>query len=305
MPLSLTEILTYLEERGIAYTCSGASDVTIGVPGALPVKQDGVLCWARDSAVLETAGVEDHAQIIVLVPEGFVEQQSKNAYITVEKPRATFFELINHFFVCEAEPVIDRTAVVETKRVGSGVTIGAQSYIGPEVTIAAGVKIGHGVIIDCPATIGESTIIHSGVVIGTDGFGYYKRSDDSIGKIPHLGGVIIGGNVEIGANTCIDRGTLDNTVIEDGVKIDNLCHIAHNVRIGANSLVIAQSLVGGSTEVEEEGYIAPGATIANQLHVGRHALIGMGAVVTKDVPAGVVVAGVPAKVIRSNNSDLF
>lgn len=167
-------------------------------------------------------------------------------------------------------------------------------FIGDNVVIKNNVSIEGKVI------IGNNTIIHSGVVIGTDGFGYYQNEEGKNIKVPHYGGVVIGEYVEIGANTCIDRGTLDDTVIGNYVKIDNLCHIGHNCVIEDNSSIVALSMLGGSAEISKNSYIAPGVMIKNQLKIGENSLIGMGAVVTKDVEKNKVVAGVPAKVIREN-----
>ena len=109
---------------------------------------------------------------------------------------------------------------------------------------------------------------------------------------------MLGNNVDIGANTCIDRGTIEDTIIGDYSKIDNLCHIAHNVVIESNVFVIAQSMIGGSVLLKNDSYVAPGSIIMNQITIGNSSLVGMGAVVTKDVEDEKVVAGIPAKVIR-------
>ncbi len=110
--------------------------------------------------------------------------------------------------------------------------------------------------------------------------------------------MIIGDNVEIGANTCIDRGTLSNTVIGNYVKIDNLCHIAHNVQIGENSTIIALSMIAGSVKIGKNCWIAPCAAIKEKLVVNDGSLVGLGAVVIRDVVSGDVVAGVPARSIK-------
>ena len=107
---------------------------------------------------------------------------------------------------------------------------------------------------------------------------------------------MIGDNVEIGANTCIDRGTLGDTVIEDGAKIDNLCHIAHNVHLKKNSVIIALSMIAGSCVVEEGAWVAPCSAVREGRTVGKNSLVGLGSVVVKDVPEDTVVMGVPAKV---------
>jgi UDP-3-O-[3-hydroxymyristoyl] glucosamine N-acyltransferase len=113
--------------------------------------------------------------------------------------------------------------------------------------------------------------------------------------------VEIGNGVEIGANTCIDRGTLGNTVIGDGTKIDNLVHIAHNVRIGKHCLVIAHAMIGGSCVIGDHAWIAPNAGIIQKKHIGEHATVGLGAVVLEDVPPNETWTGVPAKKIEQKN----
>ena len=184
--------------------------------------------------------------------------------------------------------------------IGKYVAIGHHCYIGKEVVLGDNVIIKNNVVIECPAQIGNNTIIWSGVVIGTDGYGYFKKEDGINYKVPHFGGVIIGKNCEIGANTCIDRGTLADTVIGDNVKIDNLCHIAHNVNIEDNVMITASVVLAGSSTVKEKVYIAPGAIILNQLTVDKNAFVTVGAVAMKNVHENTVVFGNPARVLRDS-----
>lgn len=223
---------------------------------------------------------------------------SEHHFILCNSPKEIFFQILKEFFVKKSESVIQSDSVVCTNKIGKNVTIGHHCYIDSSVTIGDGVVIGNNVSIECPTVIGDNTRISSGVVIGADGFGYYRKEDMCYEHVPHFGGVIIGKNVDIGANACIDRGTIDNTIIEDNVKIDNLCHVAHNVVIEKNALIIALSLLGGSSKIEENAYIAPGAIVRNQIVVGKNSIVGMGSVVLKDVEEGQVVAGVPAKTIK-------
>lgn len=130
------------------------------------------------------------------------------------------------------------------------------------------------------------------VVIGGEGFGFYKGQ-----RVPHIGGVTIGQDVEIGSGTCIDRGTLGDTIIGDRTKIDNLVHLAHNCVIGKDCMIVAHATICGSVIIEDGVWVGAGATILQKLRIGKGAVIGAGAVVTKDVPAGATVVGNPARIL--------
>lgn len=153
------------------------------------------------------------------------------------------------------------------------------------------------VINDC-VELGKNIRIGPNSTIGFDGFGFEPDKDGAYHRFPHVGKVIIGDNVEIGANTCIDRGALGDTIIGEGTKIDNLVHVAHNVRIGKNCMIIALTCLGGGVVIEDGAYVGIGAGIRNQIIIGEKAFIGMGAVVVKDVAPGVTVIGNPAKPMR-------
>ncbi len=145
--------------------------------------------------------------------------------------------------------------------------------------------------------IGKNVIVKQGAVIGTDGFGF-ERCVKRLIRFPSLGGIVIGDNVEIGADTCIDRGTLGDTVIGDGTKIDNLVHIGHNAKIGKHCLIVANVLIGGSAVIGDECFIGASAVIRDGIKIGKRAFVGMGAVVVKDVAEGETVVGNPAKPIK-------
>ena len=192
---------------------------------------------------------------------------------------------------------------METRQIGKNVSIGHHCFIGRDVIIKDNVTIKNNVTIECPALIGEGSFISSGVVIGTDGFGYFKDQDGNYKNVPHLGGVKIGKKVVIGANACINRGTIEDTIIGDNVKIANLCNISHNVKIENNVIIITLSMIGGSAIVEKDSYIAPGSMIKNQAIIGKNAFVGMGAVVLNNVPNDKIVVGVPAEVLRERGNE--
>ena len=166
--------------------------------------------------------------------------------------------------VVAVDATIGPQAVVESgARIGRGVMIGAGCYIGMDAVIGDGTWLHEHVAIGAGCVLGERCIVHPGAVIGSDGFGY-ARDGVRWEKTPQLGRVIIGDDVEIGANTTIDRGALDDTVIERGVKLDNLIHIAHNVRIGEDTAIAACVGIAGSTRVGKR------CTLAGQVGVVGH-----------------------------------
>jgi len=212
----------------------------------------------------------------------------------------------------EFEPGIHPSAVV-----AADVSLGERVHIGPHCVLANGVVVGsgsvivagcylgHGVVMgaDCRlyplvclregSRLGERATIHSGAVIGSDGFGYAQQ-EGAWKKIPQVGIVEIGNDVEIGANTTIDRARFGKTIIGNGVKIDNLVQIAHNVRIGDNTVIAACVGISGSATIGRNVRIGGQAGFAGHITVGDNAVVGAGGGVTKDVPPGAFVSDYPA-----------
>ncbi len=174
--------------------------------------------------------------------------------------------------------VVDGSAQIDpTASVGALCFVGAGARIGAHTTLAARVSVGEG------CRIGQRCILHSGVVIGADGFGFAPRPDKSWEKIEQLGVVRIGDDVEIGANTCIDRGALDDTIIEDGVKLDNLIQIGHNVRIGKHTAMAGNAGVAGSATIGAYCSVGGGAVILGHLTIADHVHISASTTVTRSI----------------------
>ncbi len=180
------------------------------------------------------------------------------------------------------------TVIGEQCTIGNNSTISKAAHLGKGCQIANNVHIAHGVI------LGDEVIVQSGAVIGSDGFGYVKDGDIYY-KIPHLGTVILEDKVEIGANVTIDRGTFGETRLKKGTKLDNLIHIAHNVIIGENTVIAAQSGISGSTEIGESVIIAGQVGFVGHIKIGARTTFCAQAGVTKSIPAGKIVSGYPAK----------
>lgn len=235
------------------------------------------------------------------VPDGLQVPENKSV-IFVADARLAAITVLSSFFRHRPVWGSHPTAVIHPEAV-----IHPQTYIGPN-TVIGKCTIGRGSILYGNnylydgVKLGENITVHAGTVIGSDGFGYQPGQNKDWLKFEHTGGVRIGSGVEIGANTCIDRGSLGDTVIGDGTKIDNLVHIAHNVQIGKHCLIIAHAMIGGSCIIGDGAWIAPHAAILQKTNIGYGATVGLGAVVLQHVPPNEVWAGVPAHNIPQQNN---
>lgn len=219
------------------------------------------------------------------------------SHILSKNPRLDFIKVLTAFFD-PADPdkgKIDLTAVIKDGAlIGKNVTIGANCYIGHQVIIGDNTVIHPNVVIDSCVSIGHDCEIKSGTVIGQSGFGFERNEQGEPIRFPHLGKVLIGNHVSIGANNTIDRATLGATILEDYVKTDNLVHIAHNDVIRRGSLITAGAIFSGGVTVGEQSWVAPNSCFMQQITIGRNSTIGLGAVVLKSVDDNSIMVGNPA-----------
>jgi UDP-3-O-[3-hydroxymyristoyl] glucosamine N-acyltransferase len=186
--------------------------------------------------------------------------------------------------------------------IGEGVEIGNDCVIGPGAVIGRGVQIGHGARIGphvsiSHALVGDRCTIHAGARIGQDGFGFVGGASGHF-KIPQLGRVIVQDDVEIGANVCVDRGALGDTVIGEGTKIDNLVQIGHNNRVGRRAIIVAQVGLSGSSEIGDYAVLGGQVGVADHLKIGQGAYVAARAGVTRSLEGGKVYGGFPAKPVE-------
>ena len=311
MKLTLREIAAYVDGKVIGepdINVSGVSEIQNSLPGTITFlgnpKYKQFLTETQAEAIFVRN--EDHLN-------------GKNG-IVVSNPQLAMARTLRLFFPQTSfEPSIHESAVIDsTASVGknvfidasvvikSGASIGDNAIIGANVVIGNGAAIGThcslkpNVTIYHNVIIGDNCIIHSGTAIGCDGFGYVTENNIHE-KIPQTGNVVIGNDIEIGSNCAIDRATIGVTSIGDMTKIDNLVHIAHNVKVGKGCLITAGFAVAGSTEIGDYCTFAGQVGIAPHVKIGSNSVFAAKSGVTKSLEGGKVYAGFPAREIKEHN----
>ena len=276
--------------------------------------KENEITFAADEKMLKK--IEECKAGAVIVP--FVEGLPENkTYIVVKNNPRELMPILLNYFKPKLQPFenqiensakIDETANVSkiNTYIGHNVKIGKNVVIYPNVSIFEGTEIGDDCIIYSNVTIreftkvGRGTILQPGAVIGSDGFGFVKINGNNV-KIEQIGHVILGEEVEIGANSCVDRGAIGDTIIKKGTKIDNLVHIAHNDIIGENCLIVAQTGISGSVEVGDNSTLAGQVGVAGHLRIGNNVVIAAKSGISNDVPDGSKMSGFP---LREHMEDL-
>jgi UDP-3-O-[3-hydroxymyristoyl] glucosamine N-acyltransferase len=284
----------------------------VAQPG--PGSDDAVVVLFEPGQVGALSGT---SPAVIVGPLGLARPEEAETLIRVADPRLALAQLTAIF---DARPlpapgihpsaIVAEDAVVaggarvaagavvgEGARIGPRTIVGEGALVGPAVTVGADCRLHPGVKLADGVRLGDRVIVHSGAVVGSDGFGYVPSARGAV-KLRHLGSVIVADDVEIGANTCIDRGTLGDTFIGARSKIDNLCQIAHNVVIGSDCLIAGQCGIAGSTRLGDRVTVAGGVGVGDHLEIGAGATLGPRAAVLKSVPAGETWLGYPARPYR-------
>ena len=304
MAVSVETILEQIDVVG----CIGDKTRVVSAIVSLgdPRTSSSSLFWCSDRNRNDLLHVTTGVAIVSEDTHRFVESARQGHYadicwIVVEKPRLAFMRVLGLFFA-KQEPM---GTIAPSARIHPGavfdpalVSIGENVVIEEGVVLGSNVRIDHNTVIKSESRIGDQVKIGANCTIGGVGFGYELNDEGQYDLIPHIGRVVIQSHVEIGNNTCIDRAVSGETLIGENVKIDNLVHIAHGVKIGRNSLVIANAMIAGSVSIGENAWIAPSASVIQKTAIGNGAVVGMGSVVLKNVDPGTVVAGVPARKLK-------
>lgn len=274
-------------------------NMVVTQPATVDAPADHSVVFMKSVSVEVLKKLSNH-DVLLLVPEEFSDE-IKHPHIRCANTRLAFAKVVKQFFEDREEPGIDPSAALgEDVVCGENVSIGKHSVVESGAEIGEGTVIRDHVILRKGSRIGKNCLIKSGVIIGEEGFGFDFEEDDTPVRMPHTGGVIIGDGVELGSNTVVCRGTIGNTILRDDVKVNDLVHIAHNCVVGAKTIIAGGKLCG-SVELGERVWIAPGSIIKNKVKVRTDTTVGLGSVVVKDLEAGVVAYGNPAKVVRSKS----
>lgn len=232
-----------------------------------------------------------HPKYVDRAPKGVVLLTHKDTYTAYAHASQLFYKSKDEHAGIHANADIHPTA-----KIGEGCSVGAFTTIGENVVVGANSIIGRNVSLRS-TRMGEGCVIHDGVRIGQEGFGFAMGRTGHV-KVPQLGGVVLGDFVEIGSNTCIDRGAGPNTVIGNGTKIDNLVQIGHNVEIGQHCVIVSQTGIAGSTKLDDFVVIGGQVGISGHVRIGAAARVAAGSGVIKDIPPHNSVGGYPAVNIR-------
>jgi UDP-3-O-[3-hydroxymyristoyl] glucosamine N-acyltransferase len=302
------EIDSMVSKLGLQYHSLGPRIRIKGVSSIREATEDKLtFCWyegdkALSSIVNSDAGVilcrttlEDRIKSNPAIMAKTREQQ----LLFLDNPRMVFVQLMNQILPNKRTSGISKLAIIsDDTEVGSNCYIGDFVKIGDNCTVGENTVIGDGVKLVQNCSVGNNCTVQPGVIIGADGFAFERYTSGELERFPHAGGVRIGNNVEICSNTSIARGSLSDTIIQDGTKIDALVHIAHNVFVGKNCELTAGTIIGGSTTIGDMCWTGLNCTIKDNIKIGDSVIVASGASVIRDVQTGDIVAGVPAKSIK-------
>lgn len=290
--IPLVEIISFLDAKVIRVV-GDKTDVYIDNLAEVERVNKTTLDWINPSK-LNKQQIAEQSNARVMLVDPTIQPIEGKTLIVVKNPKMALAEVGNHFFVEQLIPDIHPTAIIHPEA-----KIGSNCYIGP-YTVIGKASIGENCVIDAHVRIydsvmmGHDCVIKAGAVLGGAGFGYERDEEGNKFRFPQIGQLIMGDYVEVGSNTCIDRGALADTVISDYTKINNLCHIAHNNKIGKNVTITGCVNVSGSNVIDDNVWIAPNASVKGWVHIGEGAVVGMGSVVVKDIPANEIWVGNPA-----------
>ena len=263
-------------------------------------KNDNYITWCSEKNIDHLKNIKSESIIILNIKTYRKLKGNFVNFLIVENPRYTFKEILK-LFDSDFVPKISISS-----KIHNSVKVGKNVFIGHNVVIEEGSVINDNVVINHNSVIYRNSIIENNVIIGSNcsignsGFGYEKNEQGENEKIPHLGNVVLKANVEIGDNVCIDRAVMGSTLIGENVKIDNLTHISHGVKVGKNSTILANVVIAGSVEIGDNCWISFGVSILNKVIIGKNCILGINSTILKSFKDNLVILGSPGKIFKKN-----
>ena len=285
-------------------------DFSVYRPASIDKPKPNSVMFVKKEYISSISNIDQITECLIFWPKDEpipAALSNNNVFVISEKPHIDFclffkqngikslpknetFRIINGAFICDG-------AII-----GENVNIYPGAYIGSDVVIGSNVYIGSGAKVLPYSIIGNNVIIRENAVIGADGLTTDRDDNGHALTMPQFGSVVIEDNVEIGANTVVAKGAIDETIIRAGSKIDNSTFVSHNVKIGKNTFIVGETILFGSSSVGDGCIISGNCTIMNRVNIGDNSILGAGAVATKSIPNNSVAIGCPAKVIREKRS---
>ncbi len=304
--MKILEIITTLDTAGIDYTFNGESGIVLDGFSSILNYREGTVTFIVPERRISSfnSSLKDKQIALLIMGRDEICNENVKASIIVDDPKKVFFFILDTLFSTEAneeDTLISNNPEVYKKNstisnyaiIGNNVAIGIGCVIEGNVIIGDNTEIHHNVVIRNKTKIGNNCTIHSGTVIGESGFGVTVSENGEKAMLKHYGGVLIEDDVHIGDQCCIIRGTIDDTIIHKGVKLNTMVHIAHNDEIGCNTIITAPTHVCGSVTIGDNCHIA-GTIIRNKCSIGDNTVVGLGSVVVNSIDANTVVVGNPA-----------
>jgi len=301
------DVVKFLTDTGLEFLIEGKMNKKVRGVASIEEATGAELafCSKEGEQALKVISESDAGAIMCKKQlKGTLLPKSGSQLIFLDNPRLVFVRVANLMQQKLAKKSDSRTFISPTAIIASSAKIGMNCKIGSYVLVGEDCVIGDNsqiherVTLSRSCRLGENCVIQSGVTLGEDGFAYERHDDATLEKFPHFKGVVLGNNVEICANTNIARGSLTDTVIGEGTKIDGMVHVAHNVCIGKNCMLTAGTVIGGSATLGNYCWTGLNSTIKDHVKLGNNVVVGAGACVIHDVPDDDVVAGVPARSIK-------
>jgi UDP-3-O-[3-hydroxymyristoyl] glucosamine N-acyltransferase len=302
------EIDSMVSKLGLQFHSLGPRKKIKGVSSIREATEEKLtFCWYESDKALSSIANSNAGVILcrtnledrIKSDPAFMMKIREQQLLFLDNPRLTFVQLMNQILPNKRTSSVSELAIIfDSSKMGSNCYIGDFAKIGDNCTVGNNTVIGDGVKLVQNCSVGNNCTIQPGVIIGADGFAFERHTSGKLERFPHVGGVRIGNNVEICSNTSIARGSLSDTIIQDGTKIDALVHIAHNVVIGKNCELTAGTIIGGSTTIGNMCWTGLNCTIKDNIKIGDSVIVASGGSVIRDIQTGDIVAGVPARSIK-------